>query len=314
MQRRTFVAGVAVTAGTLAARTFAVAQTGPGTPTDDTGGTDMANTAPETGYAPVNGLQMYYELHGRGGVPLLLLHGSYYSIGLWGAMLPALAESRRVIAPEQQAHGHTADIDRPLTFEQMADDTAALLDHLAVDQADLLGYSLGGQIALQLAIRHPARVRKLVVAAAPYRHDGWFPEVVAISSSITPELFAGSPVETEYQRVAPDPAGFPELVAKLNRLHAEPYAWPDDAIRAIPAPTLILLGDADGVRPEHAVDLFRLRGGGIPGDLGGLPSARLAVLPGTTHVGLIGERSAWLVPMVAEFLDAPMPEATPEAE
>jgi len=229
-------------------------------------------------------------------------------------LLPALAASRRVIAPEQQGHGHTADIDRPLTFEQMADDTAALLDHLAVDQADLFGYSLGGQIALQLAIRHPARVRKLVVAAAPYRQDGWFPEVVEVSSSITPELFAGSPVETEYQRTAPDPDGFPELVAKLTRLHAEPYAWPDDAIRAIPAPTMILLGDADGVRPEHAVELFRLRGGGIPGDVVGLPSARLAVLPGTTHVGLIVERSAWLVPMVAEFLDAPMPEATPEAE
>jgi pimeloyl-ACP methyl ester carboxylesterase len=257
-------------------------------------------------YAPVNGLALYYEVYGMGR-PLVVLHGAFMTIGAMGAVVPALAEIRRVVAVELQGHGRTADIDRPLSYEQMADDTAALLQHLSIEQADVFGYSMGGGAALQLAMRHPALVRKLVVASASSTSDGVYPEVWSSIEQITPELFAGTPWKEEYDRVAPNPDAFPTLVVKLKQLDGQPFTWPPDEIRAIAAPTMVMIGDADGTTPEHAVELFRLRGGGVFGDLAGLPSARLAVLPGTTHVGLIG-RADWLASMIAEFLDAPMPE------
>ncbi len=266
----------------------------------------MASMSAQTGYAPVNGLRMYYEIHGDaadGAPPLLLLHGSFLTIGMWGELLPSLARTRRVVACELQGHGHTADVDRPFTYEQLADDSAALLRHLGIGRADLFGYSLGAGVALQTAIRHPTVVRKLVVASARFRPDGFYPESRAVIASLTPELFAGTPVETAYLETAPDPNGFPALVAKLTRMQAEFAGWPDEAIRAIAAPTMVMIGDAD-LPPEHAVDLFRLRGGGMPGDLVGLPPSRLAVLPGTTHAGILG-RAGWLAPMITEFLDAP---------
>jgi pimeloyl-ACP methyl ester carboxylesterase len=264
----------------------------------------MAGNAPRSGYAPVNGLSMYYEVHGAG-QPLVVLHGSFMTIELMGKLIPDLARSRQVIAVEFQGHGHTADIDRPITYEQLADDVAALLRHLAVDRADLYGYSLGGGVALQVAMRHPALVRKLVVVSASYTSDGMYPEVLAAIAHIKPELFDGTPWRAAYDRVAPHPEAFPTLVAKLTRLDATPYAWPPEAIQAITAPTLIVVGDSDGIPPEHAAAMFRLRGGGVFGDLAGLPAAQLAILPGTTHVGLL-DRADWLVPMVTAFLDAPL--------
>jgi pimeloyl-ACP methyl ester carboxylesterase len=257
-------------------------------------------------YAEVNGLEMYYEIRG-GGRPLVVLHGAYMTIGTMGPLVPALAETRQVVAVELQGHGHTADVDRPLSYEQMADDTAALLRHLGIEDADIFGYSMGGGVALQVAIRHPVLVRKLVVASASYTSDGIYPEVLAIIETITPETFAGTPWLEEYARVAPNPDHFPTLVAKLKRLDAEVYAWPPETVQAIAAPTLLIIGDSDVVRPEHAVELFRLRGGGVAGDLAGLPKAQLAVLPGTTHIGVM-ERADLLLGMVPAFLDAPMPE------
>ena len=265
------------------------------------------NNPPSTGdYAEVNGLRMYYEVHGTG-QSLVVLHGAFMTIGAMGAFVPELAEARQVVAVELQGHGHTADIDRPLSYEQMADDVAALLRHLGIEQADVFGYSMGGGAALQLAMRHPALVRKLVVASASSTSDGVYPEVWSGIEQITPELFAGTPWKEEYDRVAPNPDVFPTLVEKMKQLDGQPFAWPPDEIRAISAPTMVVIGDSDGTTPEHAVELFRLRGGGVFGDLAGLPSARLAILPGTTHVGLI-DRADWLVPMIAEFLDAPVPE------
>src|SRR5919202_3627366 len=152
----------------------------------------MANTTPQTGYAPVNGLRMYYEIHGTGR-PLVVLHGAFMTIELLGKLVPELARSRQVIAVELQGHGHTADIDRPITYENLADDTAALLRHLGIDNADVYGYSLGGGVALQLAIRHPELVRKLVVVSASYTSDGLHPEVLAGIEHIPPELFDGTP-------------------------------------------------------------------------------------------------------------------------
>jgi pimeloyl-ACP methyl ester carboxylesterase len=271
----------------------------------------MTDANPEAGYAPVNGLEMYYEVHGTG-QPLVLLHGAYMTIGMMGEVVPGLAEARQVIAVELQGHGRTADVDRPLTYEQMADDVGALIGYLGIEQADVFGYSMGGGVALQVAVRHPEVVRKLVVASASYTSDGMHPELLEMIPTITPEAFAGSPIEEAYLRTAPNPDDFPNLVAKLKRLDMEPFAWPPEDIREIVGPTLLIIGDSDAVRLEHAVELFRLLGGGVMGDLAGLPKSRLAVLPGTTHFIPPGfavlDRADWLVSMIGGFLDAPMPE------
>jgi pimeloyl-ACP methyl ester carboxylesterase len=260
----------------------------------------------QTGYAQVGDLSMYYEIHGAGR-PCFLLHGAYMTTDGMGPLLPGLAETRQVIAAEMQGHGRTADIDRPITYEQMADDTAGLARELGIEDADLFGYSMGGGVALQVALRHPDLVRRLVVASAGFASDGMPPEALAMFPSITPEMFAGSPIEQEYLRLAPNPGDFPKLVEKLKDLDTTDFAWPEEDIRAIAAPTMIVLGDSDGVRLEHAVEFFRLRGGGVMGDLSGLPESQLAVLPGTTHFvppgsGLL-DRHEWLLAMVPPFLD-----------
>src|SRR5579884_1794494 len=252
----------------------------------------MVATAPRTGYAPVNGLNMYYEIHGAGH-PLLLLR---------------LAQSRQVVAVELQAHGRTADIARPLRMELMAGDAAALLRHLEVEEADVFGYSLGAGVALQMAMRYPELVRKLAVASVSVNRDGLQPGVLDGIQAITPDVFVGSPWHDAYLRVAPNPDDFATLVEKIKQLNGAIQDLPREAVRAIPAPTLVIAGDADIVQPEHAVELFRLRGGGGPGDMAGLSPAQLAVLPGTTHVSLI-ERADWLAAMIAAFLDAPLPGA-----
>jgi pimeloyl-ACP methyl ester carboxylesterase len=268
--------------------------------------------APGAGnYVSVNGLEMYYEIHGTG-QPLVVLHGAYMTIETMGEILPSFAETRQVIATELQGHGHTADIDRPLSYEQMANDVCALLEEIGIDKTDVFGFSLGGGVALQLAIRHPEVVRKLVVASASYTSDGLYPEVREAIETITPELFAGSPIEEAYLRAAPNPDDFPTLVAKLKQLDLEPFAWPPEDIQRISAPTLLIIGDSDGTRLEHAVEMFRLLGGGVFGDIVGLPKSQLAVLPGTAHFvppgsGLL-DRTDWLDAMIGEFLDAPVPE------
>jgi pimeloyl-ACP methyl ester carboxylesterase len=260
-------------------------------------------------YARVHDLDMYYELHGRRtlGGPLVLLHGALSAIGTsFGKLLPGLARRRRVIAVEMQGHGRTADIERPLRYELLADDISALLAELGIDRADLFGWSLGAGVALQTAIRHPARVRKLVLASVTYHSSGLYSALTAGIAQAKPEDLAGTPFYEEYTRIAPRPQDFPRHFARQQQLDGELQDWPAAVIRAIAAPTLLIIGDSDIVRPEHTVELFRLLGGGVAGDLMGLPRAQLAVLPGTTHVTLV-ERAAWLVPMITQFLDAPMP-------
>ena len=267
-------------------------------------------------YAEVNGLRMYYEVHGEGR-PLVLLHGAYMTVEAMWSILPGLAETRRVIVPEMQGHGRTADVDRPITYEHMADDVAALLRYLGIEEADAFGYSMGGGVALQLAIRHPGSVRRLVVASASYTSDGMQPELHEMLPTITPEMFAGSSMEVAYQELAPNPEDFPTLVEKLKRLDMTPFAWPAKDVRGIEAPTMIVVGDADVVRLEHAVELFRLLGGGAMGDLSGFSGHQLVVLPGTAHFIPPGsgvmDRAEWLLAMVPPFLDAPTPEAEPTA-
>jgi pimeloyl-ACP methyl ester carboxylesterase len=264
-------------------------------------------TAPvKTGYASVNGLEMYYEIYGTG-QPLVMIHGGYGTIPSLGEILPRLAKTRQIIAVELQGHGRTADVDRPLTFEQLADDVAALLGEIDVAQADVFGVSMGGGVALQVAIRHPEVVRKLIVVSAAYSSEGFQPGHLDLVKMLTPELFAGSPVETDYLRLAPNPENFATLVEKVGDLTTRPLDWPAEDIQAIKAPTQLIFGDSDALTLEHAVNMFHLLGGGVNGDMQGLPTVRLAILPATSHLGVL-TRVDWLDTMINEFLDAPMPE------
>jgi pimeloyl-ACP methyl ester carboxylesterase len=259
----------------------------------------------------VNGLNMYYEIHGTGqpGPPLVLLHGAFSAIGTsFGELLPSLAKTRQVIGFELQAHGRTADIDRPLSMELMADDTAAALRQLGIEQADVFGYSMGAGVALQVAIRHPEAVRKLVLASVAHNHGGVHPGLMEGLAEMKPEMMFGSPWHEEYLRIAPRPEDFATFFAKKTQMDRETRDVPAEAIAAIAAPTLLIIGDSDIVRPEHAVEMFRLLGGGVAGDLTGLPKSQLAILPGTTHVTVVS-RTELLLAMIPPFLDAPMPAA-----
>jgi pimeloyl-ACP methyl ester carboxylesterase len=254
-----------------------------------------------SGYVPVGGLDLYYEDHGSG-PPLVLLHGALGTIeSCFAELLPRLAARRRVIAVELQGHGHTPDIDRPLSYDQMSDDAAAVAEALGVTPADFVGYSMGGAVALGVAMRHPHLVRRVVDAGgASFAPDGLYPELLEGEADL--DDLAGSPWEQAYLRVAPDPSAWPALVAKNTALDQGFTGWTADEVRSVTAPVLLLIGDSDLVRPEHTVEMFRLLGGGVFGDLAGLPDSQLAVLPGTSHVGVL-ERTDWLESMILGFLD-----------
>jgi pimeloyl-ACP methyl ester carboxylesterase len=258
-------------------------------------------------YADVNGLHLYYEVHGTG-EPLILLHGGGGAVEMFGAILPMLAAGRQVIAVDLQAHGRTADIDRPLRFELMADDIGALIKQLGLGKADVMGYSLGGGTALRTAIQYPTRVKKLVVVSIPFKRAGWYPEVLANMREIGPESaepLKQTPIYDLYAGIAPRLEDWPVLWTKLGDLMRREYDWSEE-VAAIKAPTLIVFGDADGVHPSHAVQFFELLGGG-KGDGGwdgsGMSNARLAILPGTTHYNIVD--SPMLAPIVTAFLDTP---------
>ena len=258
-------------------------------------------------YADVNGLSLYYEEHGSGEVPVVLLHCVYGSAELFGPLSPALAAQRRVIAVDLQGHGHTADIDRPLLPEAMADDIAALIAHLGVEQADVMGYSLGGLVALRTAIQHPDRVRRLVLVSIPFRRDGSYPEVVATMDQMGPEVAEAvrpSPLGELYARSAPRPNDWPVLVGKTTDLLKVDYDWTAET-EAMRTPTMLVFADADSVRPAHIVEFYGLLGGGrrdAGWDGSQRPVTRLAILPGTTHYDI--SASPALVPAVLPFLEA----------
>lgn len=262
-------------------------------------------------YAPVNGVNLYYETYGAhaSGTPLIALHGGMGGIGMFAHLLPELAQNRPVIAVELQAHGHTADVDRPLRFETMADDIAALVQTLGLKKADLLGYSLGGGVALQTAIRHPDRVRKLTLISTPVKRQGWYPEVLAGMAAMNAEAargWIGSPMHQAYASVAPNPDDWPMLAEKTSDLLQQEYDW-SDAVAKLEMPVLIVVGDADSVRTAHAVEAFGLLGGGQRDagiDGSGIPRSRLAILPATTHFNILYFPTlTWIV---NQFLDAPM--------
>jgi pimeloyl-ACP methyl ester carboxylesterase len=231
-----------------------------------------------------------------------------------GEIVQQLAATRQVIGVELQGHGHTADIERPLRFEFMADDIAVLISQLGLERSDIFGYSLRGAVGLQTAIRHPEKVGKLALASATFKRNGWYPESLAGMSSVSVETFAGTPIHEAYLKTSPRPEAWPTFVAKMRQLLSEDYDW-TEGVAALKMPTLIIVGDADGVRVSHAVELFGLLGGGKgDGDLVGLSLAQLAVLPSTTHVGWappyhgIMTRTELLLPIITDFLDSAMLE------
>ena len=254
----------------------------------------------------VNGMQLYYEVSGAGD-PLVVLHGAYMNIPTMGAIIPRLARTHRVYALELQGHGRTTDIDRPITYTNLADDVAAFMNAVGLTKADVFGYSMGAEAALQLAIRHPARVNKLVAASVAYDLEGWQPEFKAMIPSMTVEMIVAMPFAADYRKLAPNPNGFPELARKLIALETEPMAW-EEQVKTMKTPVLIITGDADVATLEHSVALFRLLGGGVMGDMGKpLASSRLAILPATSHTAVITQTDL-LYGFIEPFLKGQTPK------
>ena len=259
-------------------------------------------------HVQVNGMQMYYEVSGPAtGTPLVVLHGAYMNIPTMGAIIPKLAKTHRVYVPELQGHGRTTDIDRPITYQNLADDVAAFMDSVGLKQADVFGYSMGAATGLQLAIRHPDKVNKLVSASGGYDARGWQPAFTAFIPQMTVEMMLNMPFAADYKKLAANPDGFPALVAKLIALEKEPMAWEAD-VRALKTPVLIITGDADVATLEHSVAMFRLLGGGVMGDMGQpLPASRLAVLPATAHTAVITQPDL-LIAFIEPFLKGVTPK------
>jgi pimeloyl-ACP methyl ester carboxylesterase len=264
-----------------------------------------AEPAAEPGrYASVNGVDLYYEVHGpESARPLVLLHGALSGVGPdFAELIPELAKDRRVIAIEQQGHGHTADIDRPFRVEHMAADTTALLAQLGVTEVDILGYSMGALIALTIGLEKPDLVHKLVLVTPGYDNNSAHPGLMEGMKDVEPEMLHGSPFHDYYLEVAPTAADFPVLIEKNKDMQQHYPNHPKSAIEGLEPPVLLVAGDSDIVRPEYLVEFFRLLGGGVMGDMAGLPDSQLAVLPGTTHLGVIHRPE--LHTIVPAFLDA----------
>lgn len=263
--------------------------------------------AVKTGYAPVNSLKMYYEIHGSG-KPVILLHGAYMTINLnWSELIPELSKTRKVIAVEMQGHGRTADIDRPYSYQAMADDIAKLLKYLNIDSADVIGYSFGGTVALQLGIAHPELIRKMVIVSTVYKYEGWLPEVRDMLKSFTPDFLDKTPLKTEYERIAPNPKYWTKFVTKFINFDTQDFDLGAENMKSIKSPVLFIMGDNDGVDLNHVADMYKLCGGNVFGDVAGLPESQLAILPGMTHVNLMMATNQ-LMTLVNPFLDRKIPK------
>jgi pimeloyl-ACP methyl ester carboxylesterase len=270
--------------------------------------TDWTSGAPGTGqYAQVNGINLYFETHGSGR-PLILLHGGLGSGEMFGPILPALTERHQIIAPDLQGHGRTADIDRPIDIRFMADDIAALIDRLGLDQPEVVGYSLGGGVALQTAVRYPAKVRRLVAASAHIRTDAIYPEMRAQQGQVNAaaaEFMKDTPMYELYQRVAPHPEDFPRLLDKIGESMAVDFDFTEE-VRGLQVPTLIVAADADMAPPSHYAEVFSLLDGGLR-DGGWMGEGRpkgghaLAILPGLTHYSIFS--SPLFAAVTLAFLD-----------
>lgn len=266
------------------------------------GTASKAKTLKSSGLAPVNGLKLYYEVHGEG-KPIVLLHGSYMTIDLnFSELIPELAKTRKVIVLEMQGHGRTADINRPISYKALADDVAALLKYLKVDSADVLGYSLGGTVAFDLAINHPEMVTKLIAVSTVHKYTGWSQAVRDVLKTIKPEFLDSTPLKTEYDRVAPDPKQWHAFLDKYMKFDQQDFDLGADNIKKIKAPVLLIMGDNDGVDMSYKAELYKLCGGDVFADMQGLPQSQLAIIPGSTHVTLMMQTDK-LVPVIMPFLN-----------
>ena len=255
--------------------------------------TDWTTDVKGTGqYAEVNGINLYYETHGAGR-PMILLHGGLGSGEMFGPVLPVLSERHQVITVDLQGHGRTADIERPIDVRLMAGDIAALIEHLKLASPDVVGYSLGGGVALQTAVQYPTKVRRLVAVSANIRPDAIYPEMRAQQGQVNAsavEFMKDTPMYQLYQRVAPRPEDFPRLLTKIGESMSKDYDFADE-VRGLQVPTLIVAGDADMAPPSHYVEVFKLLGGGLR-DGGWMGEGRpkgghaLAILPGLTHYNI----------------------------
>ncbi|MGH6923478.1 MAG: alpha/beta fold hydrolase [Propylenella sp.] len=270
-------------------------------------GPALAASEPVGERVEVNGMTMYYEVSGEGD-PLIVLHGSYMNIPTMGEIIPRLAETSKVYALELQGHGRTTDIDRPITYPNIADDVAAFMDAVGIEKANVFGYSMGAVAGLQLAIRHPEKVDRLIFASGAYDFMGWQPAFREFIPKMTPEMFTEMPLLVEeHRKLSPNPDGFVALAEKLIQLEKEPMAW-EAEVKALKTPILIITGDADAATLEHSVAMFRLLGGGVMGDMGKpLPASRLAILPATAHTAVITQVDL-LIAFIEPFLKGETPK------
>lgn len=241
----------------------------------------------DSGYAPVNGIKVYYEVYGEG-QPIVLLHGAYMTINSnWGQLIPELSKTRKVIAIELQGHGHTPYSDRKISRATLASDVEGVLDHLKIESADVAGYSFGGQVAYQFAIQSPKRLNKLVIISSVYKSTGWMPQINEVFKKMKPELFDNTPMKAAYEAVAPDKTKWTKFVEQMIASAGEPYDMGDDNIAKITAPVLIISGDNDGMDKIELIKTYQLLGGGVIGDFGAMPKSQLAIVPSQSHVTLM---------------------------
>lgn len=241
----------------------------------------------ESGYAPVNGLKVYYEIYGNG-KPLVLLHGAFMTIDMnWGELIPELSKTRKVIAVELQGHGHTPFSERKLSHAVLASDVTKVMDYLKIDKADVAGYSFGGEVAYQLAIQSPERLNNLVIISSTYKSSGWLPEVNKAFEGMKPDLFTNSPMHTAYNAVAPDKTKWTKFLEQMMASAGKPFDLGDNNISKIPVPVLIIAGDNDGLDKTELSKTYKLLGGGVSADMGAMPKSQLAIVPGQSHVSLM---------------------------
>ncbi|MGS2760680.1 alpha/beta fold hydrolase [Sinomicrobium sp. M5D2P9] len=265
------------------------------------------NEPSASGYAPVNGQEIYYEIYGEG-APLILLHGAYMTIDMnWGQLIPELSEKRKVIAVEMQGHGHTADTERAFDYKSLASDVAGVLKHLNIPEADITGYSFGGTIALQTGIDYPEMIRKIIIISSTYKMEGWIPEVQEAIKTMQPDFLDQTPLKIEYEKVAPDPDHWRAFIEKFIVFDRKGYDLGAENIGKLKSPVLFVMGDNDGVDLNHVAEMYRLCGGGVSGDLEGIPKSQLAILPGKSHIGLMMDTKGVLSAIIPFLQDAPPP-------
>jgi len=257
--------------------------------------------APASGYAPVNGSKVYYEVYGTGD-PIVLLHGAYMTINSnWSELIALLSKTRKVIALELDGHGHTPLSQRPFSYQTLASDVAAVLGHLKIDSADILGFSYGGTVAYQFAIQQPAMTKKLIIISSTYKSEGWLDIMYNMLAGLKPDAFDNTPIRSEYIMVAPDSSNWHKFIAAMLKFSAEKFDLGDDKIKNIKAPVLLIMGDNDGTDKKVLGETYSLLGGNVFGDVAGMPKSQLAILPAKGHTTLMMDTQA-IATIVGSFL------------